>query len=144
MNIELQLLDKSAKIPTKTHETDAGWDLYALEEAVVGPEVVKIRTGIAVNIPRGYVGLVWDRSGLGSRGLKVHCGVIDAGYTGELIVCLSYPAQEQTGLIKSLLIAKGDRAAQLVIQEIPVVSWKLVDSFETTARGKKGFGSSGK
>lgn len=134
-----------AKTPTKSRFEDAGWDLYATKDIVViKPEVIKIPTGIAVSIPRGYVGLIWDRSGMGSKGFKVHGGVVDSGYTGEIFVCLSriaLPTYPQHPITE---INKGDKIAQLVIQEVPLhVTWEEVSELEETDRGDKGFGSSG-
>jgi len=145
ISLPIKLLHDDAQIPTKKNFEDAGWDLYCLEDVEVGSEVVKVRTGVAVSIPKGYVGLIWDRSGLGSKGLKVHGGVIDSGYTGEIFVCLSLPAQpERINVYTKHMLSKGDRIAQLLIQLVPLhVTWEEVDNLDVTDRGNLGFGSSG-
>ena len=80
-----------AKEPTKKHNVDAGWDLYACQDVHVYPgEVVEVMTGIRVAIPRGYVGLLWDKGGLGSKGIHRCAGVIDASFRGEIFVSLAH------------------------------------------------------
>lgn len=161
IDIPVKLLHKDAQVPTKSHFADAGWDLYSIEDVNIGPTVVKIRTGIAMSIPKGYVGLIWDRSGISSHGLKVHGGVIDSGYTGEIIVCISYPAQNQHKYTShedkpekfelddeavrwQLSLKKGSRVAQILIQEIPIhCTMSPVDELPSTDRGDGGFGSTG-
>ena len=94
MKLSVKKLHPDAIIPTKTNPTDAGIDLYALEDVSILPgETVKVRTGVALqlqNIPREklYVNLLWDRSGLGSKGIHRLAGVIDQAYTGEAVVVL--------------------------------------------------------
>jgi dUTP pyrophosphatase len=156
MNIEIpiKLLSEDSKMPTKAHDTDAGFDLYSVEEVYVGSLAIeKIKTGIAVNIPAGYVGLIQDRSGMGSRGFKVHGGVIDAGYTGEIMVCIGSTAHNgyksgevgYTYLVNDSprQIPAGSKIAQLVILPLPKTTLVEVTEFEETERGEKGFGSSG-
>ncbi|MDE2143473.1 MAG: dUTP diphosphatase, partial [Elusimicrobia bacterium] len=83
--LPLRRLDPAAVLPTRAHADDAGLDLYGLEDATVAPGEGKLlRTGVAVAIPAGHVGLVCDRSSLAKRGLKTAGGVIDAGYRGEI------------------------------------------------------------
>lgn len=141
LNIPIKLLTEDAKVPTKKNFVDAGWDLYANEDMWVRPdEIATVKTGVAMSIPRGHVGLIWDRSGLSAKeGLHRVAGVIDCGYHGEIMVAI-------TGLTKKpYFVNKGDRIAQMVIQKIPLhVSWEVVDSLEETTRGEDGFGSSGK
>lgn len=139
MNINFKLTHPDAKAPTRAHEYDAGNDLYALEDAVVGPHhVTKIRTGVAVALPEGTVGLIKDRSSLGSKAIHVFAGVIDAGYTGEISVILA------TISTSNFYIKKGDKIAQLVVSPIVVVNWQETTSLSETDRGEAGFGSSGK
>jgi dUTP pyrophosphatase len=153
IELPVKKLTEDAIIPTKAHETDAGFDLYSVEEVYVGSiNVEKIKTGIAINIPSGYVGLIQDRSGMGSRGFKVHGGVIDAGYTGEIMVCMintshagySRGSDSYTTLVDNpRQIPAGSKIAQLVILPLPTTKLVEVTSFEETERGEKGFGSSG-
>lgn len=159
IEIPIKLLSSDAKIPTKAHEIDAGFDLYSVQNIdIVSGQIAKIQTGITVNIPPGYVGLIQDKSSVGSKGLKVFGGVIDAGYTGEIIVCLGnmtscvqYYHEKLGGqepiksqyLETTLNIIKGQKIAQLVIVPLPRVKFVQVDSLEQTERSDKGFGSSG-
>ncbi len=87
--VDFTLTHKDAKAPTRAHQFDAGNDLYALEDAEVKPgEITKIRTGVCIALPNGTQGIIKDRSSMGSKGLHVFAGVIDAGYTGEISVIL--------------------------------------------------------
>ena len=123
---EVKKLSESAKIPTKDKD-DAGWDLYKL-----------IPTGIAMALPRGYAGLIWDRSSMGVKGLHRHAGVIDSGYRGPVKVCLHNTTDE------SYNIELGDRVAQILIQEVPFFRIHEVEELDSTERGSGGFGSTGR
>lgn len=138
--INVATLDSDAKIPTRTYQTDAGMDLYALIDVPYQPDdVILVHTGIAVEVPHGYVGLVRDRSSVGKSGLKVTAGVVDPGYTGDVSVVL-LNLSGQHGCIKA-----GQKIAQMLI--IPVATPEIVEvtSLQAAAneRGNKGFGSSG-
>ena len=137
--IQILRVNPQATLPTRTHADDAGLDLYNLEDFHLEPgEGRAIKTGIALAIPRGYVGLVADRSSLGKRGLKTAGGVIDAGYRGEIhIVLWNISAQ-------IFELKKGERLAQLLLIPIATPAVEEVTSLDETARGAKGFGSSGK
>lgn len=126
-----------AVLPSKKRDSDAGLDLTMIGASIsMKPgEVYKISTGISVSLPKNTVGLIWPRSGLGSKGIHVHAGVIDQEYVGEIIVCLS--------CIKPISLFSGDRIAQLVIQKVEKVNLVEVDVLENSSRGEKGFGSSG-
>jgi len=138
--IAIKKLTESAIVPTKNNASDAGWDLYAVEDTVINSgDRATIATGVAMAIPEGYVGLIWPRSGLAVKsGVDVFAGVIDSGYRGEIKVCLYNSAKEE------LKITTGDRIAQILFQEIPNFSLTMVDSLDITERGGDGFGSSGK
>lgn len=152
MKIKIKKLDPSAIIPTRNNQDDCGLDLYALENVELYPGTVKkIRTGIAVqleyNIGEVFVhgskkfGLfIHDRSGLGSKGIHRFAGVVDQSYTGELLIIL-FNSNSTDDLF---IINKGDKIAQLVIQEIFTPEVIEVKELDETARGDKGFGSSGK
>ena len=135
-------LSEGAKVPTRAHPGDAGLDLYSTEELDLYPgERALVGTGIAVHIPRGYVGLVHPRSGLAVKhGITVlnTPGTVDAGYHGEIKVIL-YNSSD-----RPYDISVGDRIAQLVIQEVVLADFEEVDGFDETDRGENGFGSSGK
>ncbi len=141
MNEELPIrrLEPAAILPTRAHADDAGLDLYALEDNVVPPgEGRLLRTGVAVAVPGGHVGLVCDRSSLAKRGLKTAGGVIDAGYRGELgVVVWNLSRADQP-------VKKGERCAQLLV--IPIATPVPVESEDlgATVRGAGGFGSTGR
>lgn len=152
-------LHPDAKLPTKAKSGDFGYDMYALEKTVLRPgTVTKVRTGIALGFPSGFGGIICDRSGIATKPeyqvFKV-AGVVDNGYTGEVIVALFNPVKLNWN-IRSLphqpwhrmhsapvVINPGDKIAQIVLQRVwdfPVVE---VDELEATERGSDGFGSTG-
>jgi len=139
MEIKVKKLSTSAITPTKANEFDAGWDLYASEDAIIDPSKTElISTDISFGIPDGYVGLIWDRSGMAvKRGLHRFAGVIDSGYRGEVKVCLWNSAD------KYCIIHAGERIAQIIFQEVPQFDLTEVASLDDTERGEGGFGSSG-
>lgn len=132
-------LDESATIPTKAHEHDAGWDLYANESTYIIPNHRRtVSTGISLEIPEGYVGLIWPRSGLAVKnGIDVFAGVIDSGYRGEIKVCL-YNSSDN-----SVKLNAEDRVAQIIIQKLPNIEMLEVQDLQDSNRGEGGFGSSG-
>tara|TARA_R110002110_G_scaffold201091_4_gene411979 strand:+ start:8763 stop:9221 length:459 start_codon:yes stop_codon:yes gene_type:complete len=135
---EVKKLTDSSHVPTKDLN-DAGWDLYANEDVQLWPEETKlISTGIAMSLPKGFVGLIWDRSSMGVKGIHRHAGVIDSSYRGEVKVCL----HNTSGDLHK--IKRGDRIAQLLIQEIPIFRIHEVEELDSTKRGSGGFGSTGK
>jgi dUTP pyrophosphatase len=119
---------------------DAGFDLYASERTILTPGVqVAVPTGIALEIPEGYVGLIWDKSGLSIKnGLKTLGGVVDAGYRGEVMVGMINLSN------KEFVFEAGDRVAQMLIQKIEQVTFEETEDLGETERGNTGFGSSGK
>lgn len=136
--LKTKKLEENAKLPTKAHPNDAGLDLYALETTKLdNNQVYVLRTGIAIELPYGTVGLILDRSSMGIKGFKVFGGVIDSDYRGELFVGL--------GLIirKSITVHAGDRIAQLVIVPIVLPEVYEVDMLDETQRAHRGLGSSG-
>lgn len=137
--LPIRRLDPAAVLPTRAHHDDAGLDLYGLEDAAVAPGEGKLlRTGVAVAIPAGHVGLVCDRSSLARRGLKTAGGVIDAGYRGEVgVVVWNISSAAQS-------VKKGERIAQMLV--IPIATPAPVESADLgdTVRGAGGFGSTGR
>ena len=130
-------LGESATIPTKAHEHDAGWDLYANESTYITPDHRRtISTGISLEIPEGYVGLIWPRSGLAVKN-GIFAGVIDSGYRGEIKVCL-YNSSDN-----SVKLNAGERVAQIIIQKLPSIEMLEVQHLQDSNRGDGGFGSSG-
>ncbi|TXF36649.1 dUTP diphosphatase [Collinsella sp. BA40] len=142
ITVPIKRLDPEAVIPSYAYAGDAGLDLRALETLVLKPfERVLIPTGLAIAIPEGYAGFVQPRSGLAlKRGLSIvnTPGLIDSHYRGELkIIAINLDP------VNDIQIEKGERIAQLVIQEVPVVTLTVVDELDATDRGAGGFGSSG-
>jgi dUTP pyrophosphatase len=135
-------LDERARVPTRAYPGDAGLDLYALDEARLGPgERASLRTGIAVEIPDGQAGLVLPRSGLAARhgiALVNSPGLIDSGYRGEVRVLLL-----NTDRTEAFTIENGDRIAQLLLVRVEVPDVIEVGELALSARGEGGFGSSG-
>ena len=144
MKIAVKKLDEKAILPTYGTEYSAGADLYAcLEEPVtIAPgEAFLVHTGLAMEIPEGYAGLVFARSGLAvKQGLAPSnkVGVIDADYRGEVMVSLYNHSKE------ARIIEPGERIAQLVITPFLSAQWEEVPELCETVRGAGGFGSTGK
>jgi dUTP pyrophosphatase len=162
--IRVKLLHVEAHPPTVAHAgSDLGYDLYSLEDVVLPPGVpVKVRTGIAVEGPPGWGFVLGDRSSMAARGVTYAGGRIDAGYRGEILVCLVNVNQPKYSIRllrdsaggvadvalestdASIRIRKGDKIAQMSPFEartsLPV---EVVDELSTTERGGKGFGSTG-
>lgn len=138
--LNVKKLHENATVPTKANGSDAGYDLYALEGAIIDKHCHKlIKTGIAMEIPDGYVGLIWPRSGLAYKyGLDVFAGVIDSSYRGDIGVIL-YNSQ-----YSNYNLEKGDRIAQILFQKVEDFDLNLVENLDDTKRGTGGFGSSGK
>lgn len=143
MELKLALLEDGATLPTRAHEGDAGLDLYACEEAHIGPgERWSIGTGVALEIPEGHAGLVLPRSGLARKhgiALVNSPGLIDSGYRGEVRVLLL-----NTDPATTFKVEAGDRIAQLVIAPIALAEPVEVEALADSARGDGGFGSSGR
>ncbi len=142
--VPVKLLDPRAKLPAYGSADAAGADLYALTDGpvTVAPgESVKLRTGLAVAIPQGYVGLVFARSGLACKGGLAPAnkvGVIDADYRGELMVFLHNHGSE------SQVVEDGDRIAQLAIVPYLTAQFAPTEELDGTERGQGGFGSTGR
>lgn len=136
----VQRLDPAAKLPTYGSVLAAGLDLHALLPVRIDPGIrALVRTGFALSLPRGHVGLIWPRSGLAvNAGIDVLAGVIDEDYRGEIMIVVI-----NHGLV-SHTFARGDRVAQLLVQPIARPAVNLVTSFvQATERGADGFGSTG-
>lgn len=146
MAIKVKKLTSTAIVPTKSRKTDAGYDLYADEDIALYPEETKlISTGIALAIPDGYAGLIWDRSGLGTKGIHRHAGVVDSSYRGEVKVALSNSRARDVDFTDNIyFISKGDRIAQILFQKVPHFDLVETEELDDTDRGSLGFGSSGK
>lgn len=144
MNLKVKKLHPDAKIPTRAHEGDLGYDLYANESMILPlNQVVKVKTDIAVEFPEGWGAMIKDRSSMASKGITTSGGIIDNGFSGPLTVMLTYQ-QESTNDPSLYRIAKGDKIAQMIPTQ--VVDWDVVEVEEISenGRGSNGFGSSGK
>lgn len=144
MSVRVKKLFKSAHIPEKGSQHAAGFDLYACIEdtqKIKPGETEKIGTGIAIEIPDGYFGAVFARSGLATKqGLRpANCvGVIDSDFRGEIIVAV----HNDSNIVR--VISPGDRIAQLVIIPYLVAELEETKDLQETTRGDAGFGSTGK
>ena len=142
MKVKLTKLHPNAKIPTKSTEGSAAYDLYSIESAYIPVgETVMIRTGLAMQIPDGWKGEVYSRSGLASRGLVVSNspGKIDSDYRGEIQVIL-----HNNRSVDVIGVEAGDRIAQFEINPVHSIEFEESENLVMTFRGDKGFGSTGK
>lgn len=139
MNIQAQKLHPDAIIPRQPRAGDAGIDLCSIEDAVIPPHDRRtVRTGLAMAIPTGNVGLVWDRSGLAHKeGITILAGVIDAGYRGEIMVVMFNSSSREKS------VKRGDRIAQMLIQPVFRPNIEEVEHLPDSERGALGLGSSG-
>ena len=146
ISVYIKKLEESAIVPTRATDTDAGYDLYSINDGVVpagGRKVVG--TGIAIAIPESknvfapsYYGRVAPRSGLAvKKGIDVLAGVVDAGYRGEVGVVLQNFSDED------FPYKKGDRVAQLILEQCNTIGWVELDELEDSERSDGGFGSTG-
>lgn len=140
MKLNIKKLDPRATLPVYNHEGDAGMDIFAFQETSVPARGrALVNTGLALEIPFGYAGLVWGKSGLATKhGIATIAGVIDAGYRGEFKVALVNTSDED------YVIEAGHKVAQLLIQKVEHPEIVEVSELSDTARGEQGFGSSGK
>jgi dUTP pyrophosphatase len=140
--VAVHRLDPGLPLPAYAHPGDAGADLVAAEDVDIAPgQRSLVRTGIAVALPDGYVGLVHPRSGLATRlGVTVlnAPGTVDSGYRGEIMVNLVNHDREATAKI-----CRGDRIAQLVVQRVERAHFHVVDQLPRSRRGIEGHGSTG-
>jgi dUTP pyrophosphatase len=139
ISVYIRKLDESAIIPTRATDSDAGYDLYSTNDGVVPARGRKVvGTGIAIAIPPGHYGRVAPRSGLAvKRGIDVLAGVVDSGYRGEVGVVLQNLSDED------FLFKKGDRVAQLILEQCNTIGWVELDKLEDSVRSDGGFGSTG-
>lgn len=138
LHIPIQL-DAGAIAPKRATTSDAGYDLHAIGTYLIDPnQRSTIRTGIRLAIPEGYYGRIAPRSGLAVKnGIQVLAGVIDAGYRGEILVCL-----HNSGAAP-LPVATGDRIAQIIFERCHSAEFAPCETLPASQRGEGGFGSSG-
>lgn len=141
MQINVKKINEESRIPTYSHEADAGADLYsAIDLFLPANSFATVPTGVCMQIPTGYVGYINPRSGLAAKnGVTVlnAPGTIDAGYTGEIKVILFNHSN------KDYQILKDDRIAQMVFQKIEYAIFQETEELGSTERGNGGFGSTG-
>lgn len=137
--IHIKKLISTAVVPSYAHAHDAGMDLYACENMVITAGMRGlVPTGMAMAIPAGYVGLIWDKSGMALKfGLKVMGGVIDSGYRGEIKVIVYNLSSADYH------VEKGMKVAQMLIQSVVQMPIIEVEDLDSTTRGEGGFGSTG-
>jgi dUTP pyrophosphatase len=155
MKIKIKKLCSDAIVPTRAHSTDAGLDLYALQDVFIPiGNTARIKTGISISIPKGHVGKIEDRSSMASKGIRTGAGVVDFGYTGDLTVVLhnlnnsmnleEYPSIfDEKNTLNGYKIKAGDKIAQLLIYRVNLGEIEIVENLEDSERSDKGFGSSG-
>lgn len=136
--MKVKKLDPRAKLPLRAHPTDSGADLFALEHTVLPARtVVKVRTGIAVELPENTSGIIWGKSSVESKGIKAMAGLVDAPYRGELLVCM-YNLNDTDFVFEA-----GQKVAQLVVLPTLYPAFVEAEELSGTARGSGGFGSTG-
>ncbi len=139
MKLRVKKIHPQAKLPAFSHPGDAGLDLFSVIDQVVGVgEVKPIPTGIKMAIPEGYVGLIWDKSGISLQGVHRLAGVVDAGYRGEVRVVVVNLGREP------FAVKSGMKIAQMLIQPVQAVEVVETEELDETSRGEGGFGSTGR
>ena len=138
MIIRVKKLHPAAKLPQRAHNTDSGADLFALEHTVLKAEsVTNVRTGVAVELPEQTSGVIWGKSSVESKGVKVMAGLIDHPYRGEILVCM-YNLNKT-----DFVFEQGRKIAQLVVLPTLYPSFEEAADLTETERGSGGFGSTG-
>ena len=133
-------LDDGAKRPTKAHSTDAGYDIYSMERKIVPPHGSStFHTGVHIELPKGTAGVLMSKSGLNVWNDITSAGLIDEGYTGEIMVKLYNHSDEE------FVVQNGMKISQLVIIDVRHEELEVVDELDkNTDRGDNGFGSTGR
>jgi dUTP pyrophosphatase len=132
-------LDDGAIVPERAHKADAGLDLFSpIRKVIRSNDWESIDTGVHVEIPKGYVGMITSKSGLMAKDGITSRGTIDSGYTGSIKAVLFNHSR------KDYIVEKGQKITQLVLMPIITPEVEIVDSLEETERGSKGFGSTGR
>ena len=141
LNVPIKILNEDATLPTYGSEYSAGADLYSIEACEISPhETMLVHTGVALQIPDGYVGLIYARSGLATKRSLAPAnkvGVIDSDYRGEIMVSL----HNHSNVVQS--IEKGERVAQIVFTQYATAEFNVLDELTKTDRDDGGFGSTG-
>lgn len=141
MKIKIKKLNPNAKMPTQGTAGAAGFDLYAAEEfdvTIFEEQTVRIQTGLAFEIPEGYVGVVYSRSSTALKGLIITPLLVDADYRGPVYVTV----KNASG--RPYVLRNGDRIAQIRIEELVSTEFEWADELSETERGAGGYGSTGR
>ena len=143
MKVKIKKLSDLAIIPKYANITDAGLDLYSISKTN-NDNYIEHRTGLAIEIPEGYVGLIFPRSSISEKDVMLanSVGVIDSGYRGEIKIRFKM-VDHKPSVLKSLYNT-GEKIAQLVIIPYPSIEFEEVEEISTSDRGEGGFGSTGK
>ena len=138
--MKIKKIHPDAIVPCYAHPGDAGLDLFTIESLELEPRERKtVPLGLAIEIPDGYVGLIWDKSGLSHKyGIKSFGGVIDSSYRGEIHIGVINLSD------KFFSFEKGHKIGQLLIQKVEQIKFEEVDELADSNRGAGGFGSTGK
>lgn len=141
VKLQVRLIDPTAKVPSRTRTTDAGYDIYSIEHKILLPKTATIiRTGVQIAAPPGYYYTIEGRSSLWSRGIFPNRGIIDSTFCGELVVSLVNVNDT------SFEIQSGDRIAQIILSKQYDANFEVVEEFGAlyNQRGHNGFGSTGR
>jgi dUTP pyrophosphatase len=139
MELKVKRLCGEAKLPRYSHSGDAGMDLFSAVDLVLEPGAARpVATGISAAVPDGYVGLIWDKSGISLSGVHRLAGVVDSGYRGEIRVVMINLGRSD------FRVSKGMKIAQMLIQPVLRMTVHEVDRLDSTDRGEGGFGSTGR
>ena len=131
-------IENDTLLPKKGHKNDAGYDLFLASRLILEPmEIKPVSTGVSIEIPEGYVGIVTARSSISLQGILIHTGIIDSGYRGEIKII----TQNLTS--KQKVFRRNDRIAQLLIMPLGDIELYKVDRLSDSDRGTNGFGSTG-
>lgn len=151
MKVRIKRLYEDAKLPTKAHDDDAGFDLYAHSKSFDDEGNVVYGVGVAFEIPKGYVGLLFPRSSNAKKDLLLSnsVGVLDSGYRGEVLFkfkpsMVFYEGRPTHAFSKNIIYEIGDRIGQIIIMPYPEVEFVEVDELSETERGAGSYGSSGR
>lgn len=135
---QVKLNYEDAQAPTRGSDEAAGYDLYSYENETVAPNQIKLfDTGISIKVPEGTYGRIAPRSSVSKKGILVNAGVIDRDYRGPVKIMLHNLSND------NFVIEKGNRIAQLILEQIKTPPVQLVEELDDTERGDGGFGSTG-
>lgn len=151
IDVKIKKVRENALLPTKAHSDDAGWDLYASTKSYDANGNVVYSTGVAIEVPKGYVGLLFPRSSNAKKDLLLSnsVGVLDSGYRGEILFkfkpsCVIEKPDLAYIPIEISKYSIGDRIGQLIIIPYPEIGFVEVDELSETERGTDGYGSTGR